>query len=511
VQPPVRPERSVIAKNGQATIEPRIGEMAGLGTHILLDLYGCDPTRLNDLDFLQQMSLEGVRRSGATIMGHHFKRFEPQGVSGVIIIAESHLCLHSWPEFHYMAMDYFTCGDRIDIQAAIDHFENALGPQRMEKSVYTRGMELSTQKGFSNHTLPVQGNPRRWFTEYHWDGPVAEKFLLGYRYAVERELVHLRSDYQDILVIENPVYGRMLFIDDFVMTTEKDEFVYHEMLSHVPLLLHPAARNVLIIGGGDGGLLREVLRHPGVESVDLVDIDARVVEVSRQYLPTIGSAFDDPRARLIFQDGARFVQEKQDCYDAILVDSTDPVGPGEVLFGLPFFQNCRRALRGDGIFAAQALSAWVQEAEQKQMFDHLARVWESVLPYVATVPTYPGALWTFAVACSHPLVPDAFDRQAAGRLARQCRYYNPEIHISAFCLPNFLKHRLRVNLPRRHCLNTSIDRLDRFQKTPQPTLRGLFLGQFLSAQAATPNRAFSLNCAIIKKLEQSAKGRINAL
>lgn len=424
--------------------------MTGLGTHILLDLYGCDPDRLNDLEFLRQMSLEGVRRSGATIMGDHFKQFEPQGVSGIIIIAESHLSLHSWPEFGYIAMDYFTCGSRIDIDAAIAHFEDSLCPQKVVKSRHARGSELAGREW----AVPSHGRakgPTSWFTEYYGERQEPNRPLLGYQYAVERELVRTRSPFQEILVMENPVYGRMLFLDGLVMTTERDEFVYHEMLAHVPLTMHGDPRRVLIVGGGDGGLLREVLRHRNVEKVDMVEIDPKVVEVSREHLPGIACAFEDPRAHLHFEDGAAFVRRGRGLYDVILVDSTEPMGAGEVLYGNDFFQDCKKALRDEkGLFAAQALSAWVHENEQQAMFSNLKKVWSRVLPYVASIPTYPGGLWTFALCGERKLELAPKDMKSAQEIAEQCRYYNPEIHRSCFSLPNFLAKKLGKSLNARH-------------------------------------------------------------
>jgi spermidine synthase len=423
--------------------------MTGLGTHILLDLYGCNPGRLNDLEFLRQMSLEGVRRSGATIIGDSFKQFQPQGVSGVVIIAESHLTLHSWPEYSYLAMDYFTCGDRIQIDDAVGYFEQALSPERVQSSRHFRGVEL---KSIFNPLVKATVEPFSpdWFTEYHWDPKQPDKLLLGYRYAVAQELTRTRSEYQDILVVDNPVYGRMLVLDGFVNTTEKDEYVYHEMLAHVPLVLHGCAQRVLIIGGGDGGLLREVLRHPGIEHVDMVEIDAKVVEVARAHLPSVGSGFDDSRIQLHFEDGSHFVQDKQNLYDVILVDSTDPMGPGTALYQSGFYENCRRALHDGGVFAAQGLSPWLQENEQVAMFSTLMDVWQTVRPYLATVPTYPGGLWTFALAADREVMPESFSENYAGDISRACRYYNAAIHRSAFCLPNFLKKRFKQCAPYRH-------------------------------------------------------------
>jgi len=424
--------------------------MTGLGTHILLDLYGCDPGRLNDLEFLRQMSLEGVRRSGATIMGEHFKQFQPQGVSGIIIIAESHLSLHSWPEFGYIAMDYFTCGSRIDIDVAIAHFEQSLSPQKVVKSRHSRGSELGGVEWAVPSHARAKG-PTPWFTEYYGERDEPARPLLAYQYAVERELVRMRSPFQEIMVMENPVYGKMLFLDGLVMTTERDEFVYHEMLAHVPLVVHGNARDVLIIGGGDGGLLREVLRHPTVRRVDMVEIDEKVVEVSREHLPSIACSFDDPRAKIHFEDGARFVRRAKAAYDVILVDSTEPMGAGEVLYGDEFFWDCKRALKPQGgLFAAQALSAWVHEKEQRVMFANLKKVWDHVVPYVATIPTYPGGLWTFVLCREGRIEVLPKDEGYANAISSHCKYYNVGIHRSCFCLPNFLREKLNGEDPLRH-------------------------------------------------------------
>jgi len=414
--------------------------MNGLGTHVLLDLYGCNPDRLDDLDFLRETALEGVRRSGATIVGEYFKQFEPQGVSGVVVIAESHLSFHSWPEFGYIAMDYFTCGDRIDIEAALGHFERLLEPAKAVKTRHSRGEDVGEREWAVPEAARARG-PQVWHTEHHWEDDETLEHTVRFQYAVEQELYRRRSEFQEILVMENPTYGRMLVLDSFVNTTERDEWVYHEMLAHVPMLLHGSPEDVLIIGGGDGGLMREVLRHPTVKRVELVEIDPAVVEAAREFLPALGEAFDDPRARVHHEDGAAFVEKVTGRYDLVLVDSTDPVGPGKVLFGEAFYRACRRGLKPGGLFAAQALSPWLQEEEQEEMFASLAPVWANRRPYLATVPTYPGGLFTFVVCANRALDPTDFDEAQAAAISEHCRYYNPELHRASFVLPNFLKQR----------------------------------------------------------------------
>jgi spermidine synthase len=426
--------------------------MHGLGRHILAEFYGCDVARLNDPELLRRASLEAVERSGATIMSHHFKTFEPQGVSGVIVIAESHLAFHTWPEHGYAAIDYFTCGDRIDIHLAVDIMAEAMQPSRTERTLHWRGTELANEphrpiegeglevrapewSRISDHAADVE----HWITEYHLDRRTQRR-QLGFSYLTQEKVVRERGLLQDIAVARSPIYGRMLFIDGYLMTTELDEFVYHEMLAHVPLVLHPGPRRVLIVGGGDGGLLREVLRHGTVERVDLVEIDEQVIEVSRKHLPGHAVGFDDARVRLHIQDGARFVgQAEAASYDVALVDSTDPIGPARVLFEAPFFRALQRVLTPAGLLAAQSLSPWVQAAEQREMYGELGAVWPHVLAYHATVPTYPGGLWTFACCSNHAMDLTDFDRARARRVGQHCQYYTPELQVAAFHLPRFVQ------------------------------------------------------------------------
>lgn len=426
--------------------------MQGLGRHLLADFYGCNPEQLNNVRFLSNLALDAVRRSGATIMSQNFQEFEPQGVSGVIIIAESHLSFHTWPEHGYVAVDYFTCGDTIDIQAAIDLMERGLKPSRSTRNLYERGTELGAvpyrpdpaneppdPRAPRHRVMDEAGDVERWATEYHRDRASGRR-MLGYQYLVGGSpLVHRRSACQDILVAESPAYGRMLFLDNMLMTTERDGFVYHEMLAHVPLLLHPEPRRVLVIGGGDGGLLGQVLKHQAVQHVELVEIDEEVIEVCRAHLPGSSAGFDDPRVRIHVQDGARFAARQPDnAYDVVLVDSTDPVGPGLVLFQAPFFRDIRRILGNNGVLAAQSLSPFLQRAEQQDMYRQLGSVWPHVLAYHATVPTYPGAMWTFALCSERSVDLTRFDRARARGIAESCRYYTPELQVAAFHLPRFV-------------------------------------------------------------------------
>lgn len=244
------------------------------------------------------------------------------------------------------------------------------------------------------------------------------------------------SQFQHVQVATGPLFGRMLILDDAVQTTESDEFTYHEMLVHFPLVTHPQPRRVLIIGGGDGGTLEEVLKHP-VEQVTMVEIDHEVIEVSRRYLPSIsGSAFDDPRTRLLIEDGIAFVQQTDERFDVILVDSTDPKGPGVALFSEEFYAACTRALTDDGILSAQSGSPLYQRDLMDLVGRHLARTFPIVVPYWTAVPAYPGVLWSFTCGSRRHdprnIGPETIARRLAGL---NLRYYSADAHRTAVALP----------------------------------------------------------------------------
>jgi spermidine synthase len=244
------------------------------------------------------------------------------------------------------------------------------------------------------------------------------------------------SPYQHIQVAVSPLFGRMLILDDAVQTTERDEHIYHEMLAHLPLVTHPGPRRVLIIGGGDGGTLEEVLKHP-VEQATMVEIDRAVVDVSRTYLPGIaGAAFDDPRARLLIADGIAFVRETDDRFDVILVDSTDPKGAAEALFADAFFRLCAHVLTPDGLLCMQSGSLSYQRDLAAGARTVLSEIFPVALPYWAAIPTYPGTLWTFTLG-SRRADPRRVDREAIARRTAgfDLRYYGPDVHHAALAMP----------------------------------------------------------------------------
>ncbi len=270
----------------------------------------------------------------------------------------------------------------------------------------------------------------------------------GQRFQVKRELARVKSDFQDIVIFESFSHGRVMVLDGVIQITEGDEFVYQEMLTHVPLLAHGSAANVLIIGAGDGGVLRRVLQHPNVQRAVMVEIDGEVIRLSKEFLPNIaGSAWNDPRADVIVGDGIDYVKKAPDnTFDAIIVDSTDPIGVGEVLFTDDFYRNCARILTSRGLIVNQCGVPFMQADELHDTSARRRAFFPHVTAYVASVPTYVGGFMTLGWAAkdaSLTATPTETIRQraAAAGILGKTQYWTPEIHTGAFNLPPYIaKH-----------------------------------------------------------------------
>lgn len=277
-----------------------------------------------------------------------------------------------------------------------------------------------------------------WFSEPH-----TPDVKLSIR--VERQLYAGESEFQRIDVFESPELGRFLVLDGYVMLTEKDEFIYHEMIVHVPMAVHPNVRSVLVIGAGDGGVVRELAKYPEIERMDLVEIDEQVVGVCREYLPRVSCSMNDERLHIYYEDGLKFVRRKENEYDLIIVDSTDPFGPGEGLFTKEFYGSCYKALKEDGIMVNQHESPFYEADAMACMRAH-RRIVESFpisRVYQAHMPTYPSGHWLFGFASKryHPV----HDQDGEKWLERglDTRYYTPRLHQGAFCLPAYVEKLLR--------------------------------------------------------------------
>ena len=276
------------------------------------------------------------------------------------------------------------------------------------------------------------------FTERHTNG-------VNFSIKVDRQLFSGQSEFQRIDIFDSKEFGRFLALDGYMMLTEKDEFIYHEMIVHVPMAVHPNVKKVLVIGAGDGGVIRELCRYETIETIDMVEIDELVVEVSKKYLPTTACCFDDPRLNIFYQDGLRFVRTKENEYDLIIVDSTDPFGPGEGLFTKEFYGNCFKALNETGIMVNQHESPFYQTDAIAMQRAH-KRIVESFpisRVYQAHIPTYPSGHWLFGFASKkyHPI--KDFQKTKWNARGMKTKYYNTGIHVGSFALPNYVEELLR--------------------------------------------------------------------
>ncbi len=262
-----------------------------------------------------------------------------------------------------------------------------------------------------------------WFCEMH-----TPNVKLCFR--VKEELAHVKSRYQDIHLYDTYEYGKMLVIDGTVQLTERDEYIYHEMIVHVPMLTHPNPQKILIIGGGDGGAAREALKHNPMR-VDVVDIDEEVVRICRKHLPQIAKSYDDPRVHLHIQDGVKFIRENKN-YDVIIVDSTDPVGPAEALFREEFYQKLKKSLNPNGVISQQCGTPIYHPEEVCNAYKILRKVFRFVKIYLAFIPTYPSGMWSFIIASDEPII-----RRRDAKF--KTRYYNDSLYNAVMILPDFVK------------------------------------------------------------------------
>jgi len=277
-----------------------------------------------------------------------------------------------------------------------------------------------------------------WYTEKHT--PQAEfSIKLG------KQLYGGQSEFQRIDVLESEEFGRVLCLDGRLMLTERDEFIYHEMIVHVPMAVQPDTRNILVIGGGDGGVVRELVRYKTVERIDLVEIDPLVVKVCKEFLPATASGLDDARVAIHYEDGLKYVRRFENRYDLIIVDSTDPYGPGEGLFAKEFYGNCFNALTCSGTIVNQHENPFYAE-DAKSMQRMHKRIDESFpicKVYQAHIPTYPSGHWLFGFASKrlHPVVD--LDAESWNALCLRTRYYNTALHVGCFALPTYVEELLR--------------------------------------------------------------------
>lgn len=402
------------------------------GLHLTADLYSCaaDSSLLIDAVALADLCRTATIASGLTLVAEKWHTFpdyqgEPGGVTGMLLLAESHLAIHTWPERSGVTLDVYVCNFEGDNSAKAEQLmtalEMAFQPAQLQRNRLLRGDE---------------------------NGPVDAGLLLlenlnassVYGFRFDRQLINTQTQYQHLELLESKNLGLTLRLDGCMMTSEADEFFYHEALIHPAAIAHPAPRNALIVGGGDGGALEELLKHP-LDTVTLIELDAGVVDVARKHLHRIHQgAFDDPRVTLQIGDGAAFVARTEQRFDLVFLDLTDPETPAGPLYTLEFFQQCKSILAPGGALVLHLGAPFYEPEQVRLMNSALQAVFAQVCGYGLHIPLY-GAYWALAVA-SDSLDAKALDvalveTRLQERAINELNYYNADVHGGLFALPTF--------------------------------------------------------------------------
>ncbi len=389
---------------------------------MVANLYRCrkGARYLTDAASLRRFCFDSINKSGLTVLGELFHAFDGGGVTGAVVLAESHLAIHTWPELNSVTLDVYVCNYTQDNSAKARQVVDDL-------------IGLFDPEDFVRHEVPRDKQHMYEFLNEDY----------GFFIRSSKRLEQGRTEFQDLEIHDTAQFGRLFRLDGCFMTSEREEFVYHENLIHPALTAHPDPRKVLIIGGGDGGAAEEALKHPGVEEVVLVELDGKVVEIAKRYFQKIHQGvFDNPRLRLLIEDGLKFLAGTEERFDLIALDLPDPIGPATSLYEEAFFRDCKRALAPGGALSLHMGSPVSRPDRVKTHYQRLKRVFGLVRPYVMFIPLY-GCLWSMAV-CSDTLDATAvpageIDRRIARRALTQLQYYNGATHHAVFALPNFVR------------------------------------------------------------------------
>lgn len=428
--------------------------MNALGRHILVEFSGCNAEVLNDVSVIERSMIEAAQIAGATVINSTFHHFSPWGVSGVVVIQESHLAIHTWPEYRYAAVDLFTCGDSVDPWVSFEHLKKAFqanysalemnrGSLHVIQKSDFRPKHIRTEPSFDlKKGYQIERNV--WFTDKD------ENQALALRYTGD-VLFDETNDFQRVRVLDSYSHGKFLAINNMVMCTERDEYHYHEMITHPVMQAHGNAKNVLVIGGGDGGTIRELFKYDQIEKVTMVEIDEAVIRASKQHLPNIASEFGNSKLNLIIGDGIQFVKDAaSNSYDIIIVDGSDPVGPAQGLFTAEFYNNCKKALKDGGMVITQGESPMFHEGTFVELNQCLKGIFgkEHVHTMLFHATTYPSGMWSLQVGVKgqfHPAQDFNKDKARQFSLAKGLKYYNADLHTAAFALPTFVRTMLGEN------------------------------------------------------------------
>lgn len=410
------------------------------GLHLTADLYQCtgDISIFIDEHALATLCRQQTDLSGLTIVGDKWVTFpeyqgEPGGVTGAILLAESHLAIHTWPERGGVTLDVYVCNFSADntakAQQLLDGIIAAFNPTEIQRNHLVRG----------DQDAPSE-------PELLWEN-LNPHSVYGFRF--KRRLLSKQTQFQHLELLESTDLGLTLRLDGCLMTAEKEEFFYHESLIHPATLAHQNPKQALILGGGDGGALEELLKHPSIESATLVDIDAEVIEVAKAHFQSINKgALDNPRANVIVGDGAKFVKQSDQQFDLVFLDLTDPETPAGPLYTPAFFQDCKQRLAKGGAMVIHLGAPFYEPEQIRRLSTDLQAVFKHVSAYGLHIPLY-GAYWAMAVVSDELLPTQITVEQVQQRIQERglddLQYYNAEVHGALFALPNYYRKLLLTN------------------------------------------------------------------
>jgi spermidine synthase len=419
------------------------------GLHLTGDLFHCVCTAalLTDQDTLSSLCRRAATDSGLAVVDERFHVFpdvdgKPGGITGAVLLAESHLAVHTWPERRGVTLDVYVCnftGDNsAKAQQLYDRLVLAFRPERQSVNRIQRGDLAASEPvapavdGTGAHATACGQLVFDWLNANS-----------GYGFTASETIKTVQSPYQRIEVYDTPQFGRMFRLDGRMMTSEGEEFFYHECMTHPAMLAHPNPESVLVIGGGDGGSSEELLKHPSVRRIVMAELDQAVIDISRQYLGRIHrGALDDPRLQIRIGDGFEYVRSTAERFDLIVLDLTDPDTPAFHLYSESFFRLCQAILKPGGMLTLHLGSPVFQESTVRKNAQSLRNVFRQVHPMALYIPLY-GSLWCLAVA-SDSVDPRAMGQELAAARMRERRltdlkYYNAELHGALFTLPSFVR------------------------------------------------------------------------
>lgn len=413
-------------------------QTAALAKHLLVEYYECNTDKIRDAEYIEKSMLEAAQVTGIKVSDCIIHSFAPWGVSGAVVMGESHLTIHTWGEFNFASVDLYTTGEHADPWQEFNFLAKALESKNFSVMEFKRGVR---------HLLPsveeLPKEPFRVSERLSWYHDL-DNYGLGVSIQTTGgRLLKKQSQLQNIEVFDTKKYGKMLIQDGKVQMTERDQFVYHELMVHVPFLTHASPKRVLIVSGGNGGVVREVLKHESVEKVVLLEADPAVIETSKEFFPEIASALEDSRVEVRIEDGTQYVKEAaQESFDIIFIDSVNVT-----FFDDAFSRNCQRILSENGLLIAQSASASGAPNEFKDIYKKYYSLFgnEKVHCFSFEAPCRSTGTWNFSY-CSkgsvHPLK-DLNEKRADNfSLTQDLKYYNPEMHKAVFAVPNYVRDML---------------------------------------------------------------------